>query len=76
MSHVTNQQAIDSTSETSYAIFITRMNKRYAVQVAPGGYRTFIETNGGWESCENLANFLVWNGELQGFDDITSITHE
>lgn len=76
MSHVTNQKAIDSTNETRYAIFITRVNNRYAVRVAPGGYRTFIETNRGWEHCDNLANFLVWNGELQGFDDITSIIHE
>lgn len=76
MSIVTNQKAIDSTNETRFAIFITRMNNRFAVTVAPGGYKTYMETNRGWERCDNLANFLVWNGELQGFDDITSLIQE
>lgn len=76
MSHVTNQKAIDSTNDSKYAIFITRMNNRYAVRVALGGYHTFIETNRGWERCEGLANFLVWNGEFQCYDDITSLINE
>ena len=76
MSIVTNQKAIDSTSNNRFAIFITIINNRYAVRVAPGGYQTFIETNRGWGHCDNLANFLVWNAELQGFDDISPIIEE
>lgn len=76
MSHVINQRAIDSTDSRKFAIFITRMNNRYAVRTKPGGYVTYIETNRGWEHCENLANFLVWNAEFQGFDDISSIIAE
>lgn len=76
MSIVKNQQAINSTNNNRFAIFITRANNRYAVQVAPGGYSTFIETNRGWERCDNLANFLVWNADFQGFDDISTLIKE
>lgn len=76
MSHVNNQKAIDSTSETLFAIFISRMNNRYAVNRDGIGYKTYIETHGRWERCENLANFCVWNCEFQGFDDITSLIVE
>lgn len=77
MSHVANQKAIDATAnKMTFAIFITRMNNRYAVRFDGLKYLTYIETNRGWESCECLANFLVWNGEFQGYDDITSLIAE
>ncbi|BBU41798.1 hypothetical protein H1N98_gp27 [Escherichia phage vB_EcoS-DELF2] len=76
MSIVKNQQAIDSTSHNRFAIFITRDNKRFAVKVVPGGYNTYMEDNGKWVRCDNLSNFLVWNAELQGFDDISTLIEE
>lgn len=76
MSIVKNQQAIDSTNEKRFAIFITRINNRFAVTASPDGYKTYIETNRGWERCDNLANFLVWNADLQGFDDISTLIEE
>ncbi len=48
MSIVKNQQAIDSTNNNRFAIFITRDNKRFAVKVVPGGYNTYMEDNGKW----------------------------
>ncbi len=76
MSIVKNQQAIDSTNNNRFAIFITRDNKRFAVKVVPGGYNTYMEDNGKWVRCDNLSNFLVWNAELQGFDDISTLIEE
>lgn len=76
MSIVKNQQAIDSTNNNRFAIFITRDNKRFAVKVVPGGYNTYMEDNGKWVRCDNLSNFLVWNAELQGFDDISTLIKE
>lgn len=77
MSHVTNQKAIDQTyMEKFCAIFITRMNQRYAVKFDGLNYKTYKEINGKWERCENLSNFLVWNGELQGHDDISTLISE
>ncbi|AYP69401.1 hypothetical protein phi2457T_0004 [Shigella phage phi2457T] len=76
MSIIKNQQAIDSTSHNCFAIFITRDNKRFAVRAVPGGYKTYMENNGKWVRCENLANFLVWNGEFQGRDDISTLIEE
>ncbi|ARW57191.1 hypothetical protein HOR79_gp04 [Escherichia phage vB_EcoS_SH2] len=76
MSIVKNQQAIDSTNNNRFAIFITRDNKRFAVKVVPGGYNTYMEGNGKWVRCDNLSNFLVWNAELQGFDDISTLIEE
>lgn len=76
MSIVKNQQAIDSTNNNCFAIFITRDNKRFAVKVVPGGYNTYMEDNGKWVLCDNLSNFLVWNAELQGFDDISTLIEE
>lgn len=76
MSIVKSQQAIDSTNNNRFAIFITRDNKRFAVKVVPGGYNTYMEDNGKWVRCDNLSNFLVWNAELQGFDDISTLIEE
>lgn len=76
MSIVKNQQAIDSTSHNRFAIFITRDNKRFAVKVVPGGYNTYMEDNGKWVRCDNLSNFLAWNAELHGFDDISTLIEE
>lgn len=76
MSIVKNQQAIDSTSQNLFAIFITRENKRFAVVAVPGGHKTYMEDNGKWVLCDNLANFLVWNADLQGFDDISTLIEE
>lgn len=76
MSIVKNQQAIDSTNNNRFAIFITRDKKRFAVKVVPGGYNTYMEDNGKWVRCDNLSNFLVWNAELQGFDDISTLIKE
>ncbi|MDQ4166604.1 hypothetical protein bas13_0060 [Escherichia phage LeonhardEuler] len=76
MSIVKNQQAIDSTSHNRFAIFITSIGRRFAVKAAPGGYKTYMEDNGKWVWCENLANFLVWNADLQGFDDISTLIEE
>ncbi len=76
MSIVKNQQAIDSTSYNRFAIFITRDNKRFAVKAVPGGYNTYMEDNGKWVLCDNLSNFLVWNGEFQGRDDISTLIEE
>lgn len=76
MSIVKNQQAIDSTNNNRFAIFITRDNKRFAVKAVPDGYKTYMEDNGKWVQCDNLANFLVWNAELQGFDDIRTLIEE
>lgn len=78
MSIVKNQQAIDSTSHNRFAIFITRDNKRFAVSAAPGGYKTYMEDNGKWVQCDNPASFmfLVWDAELQGFDDISTLIEE
>ncbi|QHR71295.1 hypothetical protein tonnikala_24 [Escherichia phage tonnikala] len=75
MSVVANQKAIDQTNDKRFAIFITRNHKRYAVKAIHGGYATYMELSGGWYRCENLSNFLVWNAEFQGFDDISSITY-
>ncbi|EOT8607569.1 hypothetical protein ACNEL3_003836 [Shigella sonnei] len=76
MSIVKNQQAIDSTNNSRFAIFITSMGRRFAVKAVPGGYKTYMEDNGKWVWCENLANFLVWNAALQGFDDISTLIEE
>lgn len=76
MSHVTNQKAIDATNSEKYAIFITKLNNRYAVKAIPGGYASYLETNRGWWRVDNVANFLIWNGEFQGFDDISSLIEE
>lgn len=76
MSIVKNQQAIDSTNNNRFAIFITRDNKRFAVKVVPGGYNTYMEDNGKWVRCDNLSNFLVWNSEFQGYDDISTLIEE
>ena len=76
MSIAKNQQAIDSTNNNRFAIFITRDNKRFAVKAESGGYKTYMEDNGKWVRCDNLANFLVWNAELQGFDDISTLIEE
>lgn len=76
MSIIKNQQAIDSTNNNHFAIFITRDNKRFAVKVVPGGYNTYMEDKGKWVRCDNLSNFLVWNAELQGFDDISTLIEE
>lgn len=73
MSIVKNQQAIDSTNNNRFAIFITSIGRRFAVKAVPGGYKTYMEDSGKWVWCENLANFLVWNAELQGFDDISTL---
>lgn len=76
--HVTNSKAIHETLRNNqYAIFITMRDYRYAVkEVSPNIYQCFAEVRGGWERCEQLSNFLVWNGEFQGYDDITSIIIE
>lgn len=76
MSIVKNQQAIDSTSQNRFAIFITRDNKRFSVVAVPGGHKTYMEDNGKWVRCDNLSNFLVWNADLQGFDDISTLIEE
>lgn len=76
MSSVKNQQAIDSTNNNRFAIFITSIGRRFAVKVVPGGYKTYMEDNGKWVWCDNLANFLVWNADLQGFDDISTLIEE
>ena len=76
MSIVKNQQAIDSTNKNRFAIFITRYNKRFAVMAVPGGNKTYMEDSGKWVLCDNLANFLVWNADLQGFDDISTLIEE
>lgn len=76
MSIVKNQQAIDSTNTNRFAIFITSMGRRFAVKAIPGGYKTYMEDNGKWVWCDNLANFLVWNADLQGFDDISNLIEE
>lgn len=76
MSIVKNQQAIDSTNNNRFAIFITSIGRRFAVKAVPGGYKTYMEDNGKWVWCDNLANFLVWNAGLQGFDDISTLIEE
>ncbi|QLF82444.1 hypothetical protein F10C_005 [Escherichia phage vB_EcoS_Chapo] len=76
MSIVKNQQAIDSTNNNRFAIFITSIGRRFAVKAVPGGCKTYMEDNGKWVWCENLANFLVWNADLQGFDDISTLIEE
>lgn len=76
MSIVKNQQAIDSTNNNRFAIFITSMGRRFAVKAVPGGYKTYMEDNVKWVWCDNLANFLVWNADLQGFDDISTLIEE
>lgn len=76
MSIVKNQQAIDSTNNNRFAIFITSIGRRFAVKAVPGGYKTYMEDNGKWVLCENLANFLVWNADIQGFDDISTLIEE
>lgn len=76
MSIVKNQQAIDSTNNNRFAIFITSMGRRFAVKAVPGGHKTYMEDNGKWVWCDNLANFLVWNADLQGFDDISTLIEE
>lgn len=76
MSIIKNQQAIDSTNTNRFAIFITSMGRRFAVKAVPGGYKTYMEDNGKWVRCDNLANFLVWNADLQGFDDISTLIEE
>jgi hypothetical protein len=76
MSIVKNQQAIDSTNNNRFAIFITSIGRRFAVKAVHGGYKTYMEDNGKWVWCDNLANFLVWNADLQGFDDISTLIEE
>lgn len=76
MSIVKNKQAIDSTNNNRFAIFITSIGRRFAVKAVPGGYKTYMEDNGKWTWCDNLANFLVWNADLQGFDDISTLIEE
>lgn len=77
MSIAKNQQAIDATrNKNLWAIFITSMGQRYAVRSGNCMDKTYRETNGKWERCENLANFLVWNADLQGFDDISTLIEE
>lgn len=76
MSIVKNQQAIDSTNNNRFAIFITSIGRRFAVKSVPGGYKTYMEDNGKWVWCDNLSNFLVWNADLKGFDDISTLIEE
>lgn len=76
MSIVKNKQAIDSTNNSRFAIFITSIGQRFAVKAVPGGYKTYMEDNGKWVLCDNLANFMVWNADLQGFDDISTLIEE
>lgn len=77
MSHVTNQKAIDATTHNGkWAIFITRDHQRYAVRDHGFRVNTYAELGGKWIHTSNLSNFLVWNGEFQGYDDISSLIEE
>lgn len=83
MSYVANRNAIEETRiNKKHAIFITRYSiknqlNRYAViEVSAFIYRTYKEINGKWERCEDLQNFLMWNGDFQGYDDISSLIIE
>ncbi|MEG0209080.1 MULTISPECIES: hypothetical protein [Gammaproteobacteria] len=77
MSNVANQRAINETIRYGmYAIFITRRNIRYAVKDCGVTIKTYKEGDGVWERVDNLSNFLVWNAEFQGHDDISSLIEE
>lgn len=80
MSFVDNRNSIEATQyNKKYAIFITKHSikgvfKRYAIiETSPFIYKTYEEMGGEWHRCENLSNFLMWNGDFQGYDDISSI---
>lgn len=73
---ILNRNAIDRTlSNGLYAIFTTRLNHKYAVkEISPNIYKTYKWNNDGYyEPWEQLANFLIWNGYLQGFEDIEKL---
>lgn len=86
MSHVINNKAIEATrTNKQHAIFITRycgagtelLYRRYAViELSPFVYKQYQEHNGKWIECKDVVSFLVWNGEFQGYDDITSLIEE
>lgn len=77
MSIVINQKAINETYDrVLWAIFITRNGQRYAVRDHGFKCNTFVELEGCWVHTSNLSNFLVWNGEFQGHDDISSLIEE
>lgn len=85
MSHVINRNAMRETIQNKkHAIFITKrcegvslMYRRYAViEVSPFIFRVYLENKGRWERVEGVVSFLVWNGEFQGYDDITSLIEE
>lgn len=77
MSHVINQRAINETHRhVLWAIFITRDGQRYAVRDHGFKCNTYAELDGRWVHTSNLSNFLVWNGEFQGHDDISSLIEE
>ncbi|ALA45202.1 hypothetical protein ADS69_00097 [Enterobacter phage phiEap-3] len=77
-----NNKAISETiTNKKHAIFITKycegvtlLYRRYAViELSPCIYKTYKENNGYWERCDDLVSFLMWNGEFQGYDDITPL---
>lgn len=87
MSHVINRNAITATrSNKKHAIFIARycanisgglQYRRYAViELSPYVFKEYVEKDGKWEAHSGVVSFLVWNGEFQGYDDISSLIEE
>lgn len=86
MSYVTNQKALRETlTNKKHAMFITKytgegvelLYRRFAViEVSPFIYKEYIEHDGKWIPHPEVASFLEWNGEFQGFDDISSLIEE
>lgn len=87
MSIVKNRNAIEATRHNKqHAIFIARYcssingglrYRRYAViELSPYIYKEYREENGKWIEIEGVTSFLIWNGEFQGYDDISTLIEE
>lgn len=72
-----NRAAIEATrGKALFAIFY-REGRRYAIRnVGVNLYHSFAENAGKWEKCASLVTWCIWNTELQGHDDITSLIVE
>ena len=87
MSHVANRNAIAATRQNKkHAIFIARycgdingglQYRRYAlIELSPYVFKEYLEQDGKWVEHKGVFSFLVWNGEFQGYDDISSLISE
>lgn len=87
MSHVVNRNVIAKTLDNKkHAIFIARycgdingglQYRRYAViELSPYIFKGYVEQGGKWVEHGEIVSFLVWNGEFQGYDDISSLIEE